>query len=69
MKASDPAFSQVYQMPGEGLIAEYRRGEETRLFDIEGLQFLIVELRNSGQDTKEEERALALLSSRSGSES
>lgn len=59
-------FTQVYRMPGEGLIAEFRDGDQTRLYDLEGLRFRVVKSRAAGEDTSEEERALALLSSLDG---
>ena len=49
-------------MPGEGLIAELRCGNETRLFGLDGLQYRLVQRRNSGESTVEEEKALAILS-------
>ncbi len=60
-------FTQVYRMPGEGLIAEFRDGDQTRLFDIEGLRYRVVSQRAAGGDTGEEERALAVLSNLQGS--
>ena len=55
-------FQQIYQMPGEGLIAELRCGNETRLFGLDGLQYRLVQRRNSGESTVEEEKALAIFS-------
>jgi hypothetical protein len=54
-------FTQIYRMPGEGLIAEFRRGEQTLLFGLDGLQYRLLELRAAGSDTREEEKALAIL--------
>ncbi|GJL81776.1 MAG: hypothetical protein DHS20C01_14100 [marine bacterium B5-7] len=59
-------FSQIYRMPGEGLIAEFRQGHETMLFDIEGLQFRVLKRRSAGMDTSEEDKALAMLSNLGG---
>ena len=59
-------FTQVYQMPGEGLIVEFRRGDETLLFGLDGLQYRLMELRARGADTKEEEKALAILNNLGG---
>lgn len=53
-------------MPGEGLIAEFRQGHETMLFDIEGLQFRVLKRRSAGMDTSEEDKALAMLSNLGG---
>ena len=58
---SDYKFTQLYQMPGEGLIAEFRKGDSTLLFDMEGLRYRILQRRNGGESTKEEEKALAIL--------
>jgi hypothetical protein len=55
-------FTQIYQMPGEGFIAEFRHLDNTKLFDLEGLRYRLLERRNSGDDTREEEKALAVLS-------
>lgn len=54
-------FTQVYRMPGEGLIAEFRQGDESLLFGIDGLQHRLVQRRAAGVDTGEEEKALAIL--------
>ena len=62
IKSSDSyRFTQVYRMPGEGLIAEFRQGDSTLLFDLEGLRYRLLERRNAGNNTSEEEKALAVL--------
>ncbi len=65
--ASRYRFTQIYRMPGEGLIAEFRRGEETLLYDMDGLRYRIMNRRGSGEDTSEEEKALAVLGNLEGS--
>ncbi len=59
-------FNQIYRMPGEGLIAEFRCGEESRLYGIDGLQYCIMERRAKGENTDEEEKALAVLNNFEG---
>ena len=56
-------FTQVYSMPGQGLIAEFRLGDSTLLYDLEGLRYRVLQKRNNGQSTREEEKALAILRS------
>ena len=53
-------------MPGEGLIAEFREGDNTRLFDVEGLRYRVLKRRSAGFDTTEEEKALAVLGALDG---
>lgn len=52
-------FTGLYNMPGEGLVAEFRRAGETMLYDRQGLQYRIVQLKRAGIDTTVEETALA----------
>lgn len=55
-------FTQIYRMPGEGLIAEFRDQDQTRLYDLEGLRYRVLSKRAAGADTSEEDRALAIMS-------
>ncbi len=59
-------FTQVYRMPGEGLIAEFRGADDTQLYDVDGLKYRVLKRRSQGLDTSEEERALAVLGSLGG---
>ncbi len=52
-------FSGLYNLPGEGLVAEFRSEGESRLYDRQGLQFRILQLKQQGVDSSVEERALA----------
>lgn len=54
-------FSNFYNLPGEGVVAEFSNGHETFLFDIQGLQYRIVHLKQENLDAGEEERVLARL--------
>jgi hypothetical protein len=56
-------FTQLYRMPGEGLIAEFIEKDQTRLYDIEGLRYRVLKRRAAGLDTSEEDKALAIMSS------
>lgn len=54
-------FSNFYNLPGEGVVAEFTNENETLLFDIQGLQYRIVHLKQEKLDASEEERVLARL--------
>lgn len=60
-KVDDRRFTQVYRMPGEGLIAEFRDGSETVWYDSDGLRYCIMQKRSKGLDTTQEDKALAIL--------
>jgi hypothetical protein len=60
------SFSCLYNLPGEGLVAEFRLGADTLLFDKRGLQARIVERRRRGEDTRVEEEALARMNALGG---
>lgn len=60
-KEDSRRFTQVYRMPGEGLIAEFRDGSETVWYDSDGLRYCIMQKRSKGLDTSQEDKALAIL--------
>ncbi len=53
----------IYNIMGEGFVVEMLEGEETKLFDRQGLQHRIIERGRLGLDTSKEERALAQINS------
>ena len=56
-------FANFYELPGEGVVAEFSNGNETFLFDIQGLQYRIIHLKQENRDASEEEKVLARLNS------
>lgn len=56
-------FANFYELPGEGVVAEFSNGNETFLFDIQGLQYRIIHLKQENRDAREEEKVLARLNS------
>lgn len=56
-------FTGLYNLPGEGLVAEFRCGNDSLLYDRRGLQFRIVQMKQQGVDASAEERALAQINS------
>ena len=49
----------LFNLPGEGFIAQLRDSTGTILYDKQGLQFLILQRKESGLDTRAAEEALA----------
>ena len=54
-------FSGLFNLPGEGFIAQLRDSTGTLLYDKQGLQFLILQRKESGLETRAAEEALARL--------
>ena len=52
-------FSGLFNLPGEGFIAQLRNSTGTLLYDKQGLQFLILQRKESGLETRAAEEALA----------
>ena len=52
-------FSGLFNLPGEGFIAQLRNSTGTVLYDKQGLQFLILQRKESGLETRAAEEALA----------
>ena len=56
-------FLGLFNLPGEGFIAELRNSTGTVLYDKQGLQFLILQRKESGLETRAAEEALARINS------
>jgi len=56
---SEIEFEAFYDAMGEGVLASFIDGGESKLFDRQGLQHIIVERKREGKDTSVEEKALA----------
>ncbi len=52
-------FSGLFNLPGEGFVAQLRTSTGTVLYDKQGLQFLILQRKESGLETRAAEEALA----------
>ncbi|HJP25697.1 MAG: hypothetical protein QF586_00630 [Arenicellales bacterium] len=52
-------FTGLYNLPGEGLVAELVVGTKAHLFDRQGLQHRIVHMKQEGVIAEVEELALA----------
>ena len=52
-------FLNFYNLPGEGIVAEFDNGMESVLFDVKGLQYRIIENKKQGLDTSNEENILS----------
>ena len=49
----------LFNLPGEGFIAQLRDSTGTILYDKQGLQFLILQRKELGLDARAAEKALA----------
>ena len=56
----------LFNLPGEGFIAQLRDTTSTVLYDKQGLQFLILQRKELGLETRAAEEALARINSLSG---
>ena len=52
-------FAGLFNLPGEGFVAQLRDPTGTVLSDKQGLQFLILQRKESGLETRAAEEALA----------
>ncbi|MBO67119.1 MAG: hypothetical protein CL398_02300 [Acidiferrobacteraceae bacterium] len=52
-------FTGLFDLPGEGFVAQIRNGVDTRLYDRQGLQHLIVKRKKTGEDFEALDNALA----------
>jgi len=52
-------FSGLFDLPGEGFVAQLRDSTGTILYDKQGLQFLILQRKESGLEARAAEEALA----------
>ena len=51
-------FSGLFNLPGEGFVAQLRDETGTDLYDRQGLQFLILQRKELGLETRAAEEAL-----------
>ena len=66
MKTQTPKqeiFTGLFNLPGEGFVAQIRLGTDTRLYDRKGLQHLILQRKQIGEDIRALEKALACINS------
>ena len=56
-------FLGLFDLPGEGFVAQLRDSTGTILYDKQGLQFLILQRKESGLETRAAEEALARINS------
>ena len=52
-------FTGIFHLPGEGFVAQLRNGGQSSLYDRQGLQYLILQRKQEGQDAEAAEQALA----------
>ena len=51
-------YTGLFNLPGEGFVAQIRIGTDARLYDRQGLQHLILERKQMGKDVRVLEEAL-----------
>jgi hypothetical protein len=56
-------FTGLFNLPGEGFVAQIRIGTDARLYDRQGLQHLILERKQTGEDVHALEEALIQMNS------
>ena len=56
-------FSGLFNLPGEGFVAQIRIGTDARLYDRQGLQHLILKRKQTGEDARALEEALIRMNS------
>ena len=56
-------FTGLFNLPGEGFVAQIRIGTDARLYDLQGLQHLILERKQTGKDVHALEKALIRMNS------
>ena len=56
-------FSGLFNLPCEGFVAELLTSNGTVLYDRQGLQFLILQRKESGLETRAAEEALTRINS------
>ena len=52
-------FAGLFNLPGEGFVAQLRDSTGTVLYDKQGLQFLILQRKELGLEARAAEKALA----------
>ena len=63
INGSAQEFSGLFNLPGEGFVAQLRTSNGTVLYDRQGLQFLILQRKESGLETRAAEEALTRINS------
>ena len=56
-------FTGLFNMPGEGFVAQIRIGADALLYDRQGLQHLILERKQTGRNVRALEEALIRMNS------
>ena len=56
-------FAGLFNLPGEGFVAQLRDSTGTVLYDKQGLQFLILQRKELGLEARAAEEALARINS------
>ena len=56
-------FLGLFDLPGEGFVAQLRDSTSTFLYDKQGLQFLILQRKELGLEARAAEEALARINS------
>ena len=56
-------FTGLFNLPGEGFVAQIRAGTDSRLYDRQGLQHLILKRKQTGKDVRALEQALIRMNS------
>ena len=56
-------FTGLFNLPGEGFVAQIRIGNDARLYDRQGLQHLILQRKHTGKDVRALEEALIRMNS------
>ena len=56
-------FTGLFNLPGEGFVAQLRDGTRSSLYDRQGLQYLILQRKQEGTNAKAAEKALARMNS------
>ena len=52
-------FTGLFDLPGEGFVAQLRNGGQSSLYDRQGLQYLILQRKQEGLGAEAAEQALA----------
>ena len=56
-------FTGLFNLPGEGFVAQLRDGTRSSLYDRQGLQYLILQRKQEGKNAEAAEEALARMNS------
>jgi len=56
-------FTGLFNLPGEGFVAQIRIGTDARLYDRQGLQHLILKRKQTGENVGALEEALVRMNS------